>query len=67
MRAGDVVIIAAFDDIPEHLFWVHEVFEDCVSGYSVTGPLAGEYGEPDFSMILRVVAHTEDGQGTPQT
>ena len=33
MKSGDVVLIAAFDDVPEHLFRVDEVFEDCVTGW----------------------------------
>ncbi|MBN8190437.1 hypothetical protein JF540_27810 [Salipiger thiooxidans] len=52
---GMLVVIRAFDDIPEHQFEIQEVYEDCVGGYSRTGPLSGEYGEPDFEMILRVV------------
>ena len=44
----------AIDDIPEHLFRISEVHEDCVGGYSITGPLAGEYGEPSFDLILKV-------------
>ena len=52
---GDVVVIGAFDDVPEHEFLVEEVFEDCVTGVALTGPLAGEYGEPSVEMILRVV------------
>ena len=53
LHPGDQVVIRAFDDIPEHLFLVDEVYDDCVGGYSLTGPLEGEYGEPDFDMILR--------------
>ncbi|WP_181893106.1 hypothetical protein [Falsiruegeria mediterranea] len=41
-------------DWPEHLFRVDEVYEDLVTGYSITGPLKNEYGEPDFDLILRV-------------
>ena len=55
IRTGDVVIVAAFDDVPEHEFLVKEVFEDCVAGVALTGPLAGEYGEPDREMIVRVL------------
>ncbi len=51
IRPGDVVVIAAFDDVPEHLFRVEEVLEDCVTGFALTGPLAGEYGEPERSQI----------------
>ena len=51
---GDTVVIRAGEDWPEHLFRVTEVYDDCVGGYSLTGPLAGEYGEPDFDLILKV-------------
>ncbi len=54
LHPDDVVVIRASEDWPEHLFRVSEVFDDCVGGYSVTGPLAGEYGEPDFDLIVRV-------------
>ncbi|WP_170775621.1 hypothetical protein [Ruegeria lacuscaerulensis] len=56
LNPGDVVVIHAFDDVPEHLFRVEEVFEDCVTGFAVTGPLAGSYGEPAFEMIVRVIS-----------
>ena len=55
LQEGDVVVIRAFDDWPEHLFEVDESFEDCVSGYSLSGPLAGVYGEPGHELIDRVV------------
>lgn len=55
VQPGDVVVIAAFDDVPEHQFLVDEVFEDVVTGVALTGPLAGEYGEPDIGMIVRVL------------
>ena len=54
LREGDVVVIRAGEDWPEHLFRVDEVYEDLVTGYSITGPLKDEYGEPDFNLILRV-------------
>ncbi|UWR14615.1 hypothetical protein [Sulfitobacter sp. M368] len=54
LREGDVVVIRAFDDWPEHLFEVDETFDDCVRGYSITGPLAGVYGEPGFELIKSV-------------
>ena len=47
---GCTVLIAGFDDIPEHSFRVEEVLKDCI-----TGPLAGEYGEPDIALVLRVL------------
>jgi hypothetical protein len=55
VQPGDVVVIAAFDEVPEHDFRVDEVYDDCVTGEALTGPLAGEYGEPDRGQILRVV------------
>ncbi len=51
---GMIVVISSFDDIPEHRFRVDYVFEDCVGGYSLEGPLAGEYGEPTLDMIKAV-------------
>ena len=58
LTPGCIVLIAAFDDVPEHQFEVEEVFEDIVTGVALTGPLAGEYGEPDLEMILRVLSTT---------
>jgi hypothetical protein len=55
MKPGDVVVVAGFDDMPQHEFLVHEVFEDCVTGVALTGPLAGAYGEPEIGMIIRAV------------
>lgn len=60
VRPGDVVRVHAFDDVPEHEFLVEEVYEDCVTGVALTGPLAGEYGEPELSLIIEVVGR----QGT---
>jgi len=55
LREDDVVVIRAFEDEwPEHLFQVWEVYDDCITGYSITGPLEGVYGEPAFDLILRV-------------
>ena len=64
MKPGDVVVIAAFDEVPEHWFEIDEVLDDCVTGVAITGPLAGEYGEPEVSMILRVLTPDEVEQGT---
>ncbi len=55
LRPGDVVVIGAFDDVPEHHFRIEDVLEDCVTGKALTGPLAGEYGEPELDQIVRVV------------
>jgi hypothetical protein len=50
---GSIVVIAAFDEVPEHRFLVEAVYEDCITGVALTGPLAGEYGEPPLAMVLR--------------
>ena len=52
---GCIVLIAAFDDIPEHRFQVDEVLDDLVTGTALTGPFAGEYGEPEIEMITAVI------------
>ena len=57
---GCIVLIAAFDDIPEHRFLVEEVFDDLVTGTALTGPFAGEYGEPEIEMITAAIT-----PGTP--
>lgn len=54
LHPGDVVVLRAFDEFPEHLFRITEVYEDVVGGYSLTGPLAGEYGEPPIELIKSV-------------
>ena len=56
IKPGDVVVIIGFDDIPDHQFQVEEVYEDLVTGTVLTGPLAGEYGEPDREMIVEVIS-----------
>ena len=53
---GCVVLLAGLDDIPEHSFLVEEVYEDCITGTALTGPLAGEYGEPDIVLVLQVLS-----------
>ena len=57
---GCIVLIAAFDDVSEHRFLVEEVFDDLVTGTALTGPFAGEYGEPEIEMITDVIT-----PGTP--
>ena len=52
IKPGDIVRIAAFDDIPEHDFEVLTVEDDCLTGIALSGPLAGEYGEPDLTLVL---------------
>ena len=63
IKPGDVVVIGGFDDIPEHQLQVEEVYEDLVTGTVLTGPFAGEYGEPDREMIVEVISQgtTSDG------
>ena len=53
---GSIVLIAGFDEIPSHQFLVEEVLKDCITGTALTGPLAGEYGEPDLALVMRVLA-----------
>jgi hypothetical protein len=48
LRPGCIVLIAGFDDIPEHEFRIEEVYEEFVTGMALSGPFAGEYGEPDI-------------------
>jgi len=54
LHSGAVVVIAAFDEIPEHLFQIDEVFEDCVTGFALSGPFTGEYGEPELALIKAI-------------
>lgn len=58
LAPGAIVVIAAFDDIPKHLFLIEQVFEDIVTGVALTGPLQGAYGEPDQEMILEIAYPT---------
>lgn len=67
MQPGDVVVIGAFDEVPEHWFRVEEVLDDCVTGVALSGPLAGEYGEPELVMIVRVVTPEELRLGSQQS
>ena len=54
LHTGAVVIIAAFDEVPEHQFVIHSVELDCVTGVALTGPLAGAYGEPGLDLIMAI-------------
>lgn len=54
LTVGAVVRLKALDDLPSHLFEVQSVEEDCVTGRALCGPLKGEYGEPDLSLIVEV-------------
>jgi hypothetical protein len=55
LQPGCIVFIAGFDGIPEHQFQVDEVHDDLVTGTVLTGPLAGEYGEPEIKLITAVI------------
>ena len=55
IKPGCIVLIAGFDDIPEHEFRIDEIYEEFVTGMAVSGPFAGEYGEPDIEMITAVI------------
>ena len=56
-----VVLIEGFDDIPAHQFLVDEVFDDFIKGTALTGPLAGEYGEPELILVLDVLSGSREG------
>jgi hypothetical protein len=62
---GCVVVIAAFDDIPQHLFQVAEVLDDHITGVALSGPLRGCYGEPDLELVLRVHAGMPNFPASP--
>ena len=66
LTPGMRVVIKGFDDVPEHVFEVHTIEDGLVTGMAVTGPLAGEYGEPDIKLVLRVLSPDSNGgsQGT---
>lgn len=54
LKLGSIVVIEAFDDVPEHRFTIETVEEDCVTGIALDGPLAGYYGEPSLGQIKSV-------------
>ncbi len=54
LQPGVTVVLRAFDDVPEHLFLVQSVEEDCVTGVALSGPLEGSYGEPPLELIKSV-------------
>jgi hypothetical protein len=56
IKPGCIVMIAGFDDIPEHEFRIEEIYEEFVAGMALSGPLAGEYGEPDIEMIVKLIS-----------
>ena len=64
LTPGMHVLLRAFDDVPEHVFELHTIEDGFVTGMALTGPLAGEYGEPDIELVLRVLS--PDYSGGPQ-
>ena len=60
ITSGCVVLIKGFDDIPAHQFLVDEVFDDFITGTALTGPLAGEYGEPEMLLVLVVLSGSRE-------
>ena len=60
LRPDQIVIISPFEDIPRHLFQIDAIFEDCVSGHALNGPLKGVYGEPGLELI-EAIAPGEQG------
>lgn len=60
IRPGAVVVLKALDDLPEHLFQVSEVIDGQLCGFAITGPLTGEYGEPDLELVDRMIWHDSD-------
>ena len=66
LTPGMRVLIRGFADVPEHAFEVHTIEDGFVTGTALTGPLAGEYGEPDIELVLPVFSPDSSGgsQGT---
>jgi hypothetical protein len=60
ITADDVVVIAASEDWPEHLFRVWEVHEDCITGLAITGPLAALTCAPHPLPVLGRVRSNEE-------
>ena len=61
LTPGCIVLIEGFDDIPAHQFFVDEVFDDFITGTALTGPFAGEYGEPEMILVLEVLSGNREG------
>ena len=66
LTPGMQVLIRGFDEVPEHVFVIHTIEDGLVTGMALTGPLAGEYGEPDIELVLQVLSPDSNGgsQGT---
>ena len=55
------VLISAFDDVHVHVFVIQTIEDGYVTGMAVTGPFAGEYGEPDIELVLRALSPDSTG------
>ena len=66
LTPGMHVLIRGFDEVPEHVFELHTIEDGFVTGTALTGPFAGEYGEPDIELVLRALSPDSTGgsQGT---
>ena len=66
LTPGMHVFIRGFDEVPEHSFELHIIEDGYVTGMALTGLLAGENGEPDIELVLRVLSPDSTGgsQGT---
>ena len=54
LTPGMHVLIQAFNNVPKHAFVIQTIEDGFVTGIALTGPLSGEYGEPDIELALRV-------------
>jgi hypothetical protein len=55
ITSGSIVVLKALDELPPHLFKVTEVVDGMLCGTALTGPLVGEYGEPDLELVDRII------------
>ena len=67
LTPGMHVLLRAFDDVPEHVFELHTIEDGLVTSMALTGPFAGEYGEPDIELVLRVLSPDTDSGGPQGT
>ena len=61
LTPGTHVLMRVFDDVPEHIFEVHTIEDDLVTGQTLTGSLAGEYCKPNIELVLRVLSPDSNG------
>ena len=46
---------------PTILIFDDEVFDDFITEKALTGPLAGEYGEPEITLVLEILPGIREG------